>query len=159
MDFIIDKMRPEDWQHVYAIYSQGILTGNATFETNLPSWEDWDSTHLSDPRLVARSGDEVLGWAALSPVSNRKVYAGVTEVSIYIREESRGQRVGSTLLEALIARSEEIRIWTLQASIFPENQASLALHLKFGFRIVGRRERIAQLNGIWRDTVLIERRS
>jgi L-amino acid N-acyltransferase YncA len=152
-------MRPEDWQHVYAIYSQGILTGNATFETNLPSWEDWDSAHLSDPRLVARSGDEVLGWAALSPVSNRKVYAGVTEVSIYIREESRGQRVGSTLLEALIARSEEIRIWTLQASIFPENQASLALHLKFGFRIVGRRERIAQLNGIWRDTVLIERRS
>ncbi len=159
MDFIIDKMRPEDWQHVYAIYSQGILTGNATFETNLPSWEAWNSAHLSNPRLVARSNVVVLGWAALSPVSSRKVYAGVAEVSIYIREEARGQRVGSALLEALIDRSEEIGIWTLQASIFPENQASLALHLKCGFRIVGRRERIAQLNGIWRDTILIERRS
>jgi L-amino acid N-acyltransferase YncA len=159
MDFIIDKMRTGDWEQVSSIYAQGIFSGNATFETGAPSWEQWDAAHLPEARLLARSGGKVLGWAALSPVSSRKVYAGVAEVSIYIRESARGRHVGSALLEALIARSEEIGVWTLQASIFPENQASLALHQKFGFRIVGRRERIAQMNGVWRDTILIERRS
>jgi len=143
---------------VRLIYSQGILSGNATFETSLPSWEQWDAAHREEPRLSARCGDEVLGWAALSPVSSRKVYAGVAEVSIYIRAEARGRKVGSALLAALIARSEEAGIWTLQATIFPENQASLALHQKFDFRVVGRRERIAQLNGVWHDTILLERR-
>lgn len=158
MDFIIDKTVPEDWEQVRLIYSQGILSGNATFETSLPSWEQWDAAHREEPRLSARCGDEVLGWAALSPVSSRKVYAGVAEVSIYIRAEARGRKVGSALLAALIARSEEAGIWTLQATIFPENQASLALHQKFDFRVVGRRERIAQLNGVWHDTILLERR-
>ncbi|MDR3576910.1 MAG: GNAT family N-acetyltransferase [Anaerolineaceae bacterium] len=158
MDFIIEKMTPEDWPQVSLIYAQGIHTGNATFETSLPSWPHWDSAHLPDPRLVTRAGAELLGWAALSPVSSRAVYAGVAEVSIYIRQEARGHGVGSALLPALITRSEQLGIWTLQASIFPENQASLALHQKFGFRIVGRRQRIAQLNGLWRDTLLIERR-
>ena len=159
MDFIIDKMAPEDWPRVSAIYAQGILTGHATFEITVPTWHHWDAAHLPKPRLVARSDGVLLGWAALSPVSSRQVYAGVAEVSIYILEEARGHGVGSALLPGLIARSEETGIWTLQASIFPENQASLALHQKFGFRIVGRRERIAQLNGLWRDTLLIERRA
>ena len=159
MDYTITPMQAADWPQVSAIYNEGILTGNATFETSIPTWEKWDAGHLPSPRLVARAAETVLGWAALSPVSSREVYAGVAEVSVYVGERFRGQAVGAALLAALIEQSEQLGIWTLQAAIFPENQASLALHQKFGFRVVGRRERIAQLDGIWRDTVLLERRS
>jgi L-amino acid N-acyltransferase YncA len=158
MDYLICQIVPEDWLQVRAIYLEGILTGMATFETEAPSWEHWDATHLIDPRLVARVGSQVLGWAALSPVSSRAVYAGVAEISIYISEQRRGQKIGTSLMDALVKRSEEVGIWTLQASIFPENLSSLGLQQKFGFRVVGRRERIGQVNGNWRDTILLERR-
>lgn len=159
MNYVIDQMVTGDWDQVRAIYLAGVATGQATFETTAPDWERWDTGHLPKFRLVARAGEKVVGWAALSPVSTRKVYAGVAEVSIYVGLECQGQGIGRALLEALVARSEEGWIWTLQASIFPENKASLALHQKCGFREVGRRERIAQLNGVWRDTILLERRS
>ncbi len=159
MEFTITPMQPSDWPQVSAIYFEGILTRNATFETTLPTWEKWDAGHLPAPRLVARSAEAVLGWAALSPVSSRKVYAGVAEVSVYVGERYRGHAIGGALLGALVEQSEQARIWTLQAAIFPENEASLKLHKKFGFRLVGRREKIAQLDGVWRDTVLLERRS
>lgn len=159
----MDPLRPEDWPAVRAIYLQGIATGNATFEQTAPDWEKWDADHLPDARIVARfdgHGDgEVLGWAALSPVSGRCVYAGVAEVSIYVAERARGRRVGRQLMTRLIADSEAAGIWTLQAGIFPENVVSIALHDRAGFRIVGRRERIGQMNGRWRDVVLMERRS
>jgi L-amino acid N-acyltransferase YncA len=159
MNYIIDSMRSDDWEQVSAIYQEGIATGHATFETNAPNWEQWDVGHLAVCRLVARDGAKILGWAALSAVSRRQVYAGVAEVSVYIGTESRGQGVGDKLMAALVAASEEHGIWTLQASIFPENQASVALHLKHGFRELGRRKRIAKLHGVWRDTVVLERRS
>ena len=159
MDFTIDAMQPDDWQAVRTIYQEGIATGSATFETEAPSWEVWDAHHRQDCRLVARQGDRVIGWAALSPVSNRCVYAGVAEVSVYVSAEHRGRGVGRALLEALIAGSEDNGIWTLQAGIFPENTASLALHKSCGFRVVGRRERLGQLHGVWRDVLLLERRS
>ena len=159
MDYLICPMTPEDWPQVSEIYLEGISTGMATFETEVPTWEHWNPGHLIDPRLVARLGTQVLGWAALSPVSSRLVYAGVAEVSVYIAEMQRGNNVGSRLTEMLVKRWEEKGFWTLQASIFPENQASLALHEKFGFRVVGRRERIGQLHGVWKDTILLERRS
>lgn len=159
MSFVIDEMRAGDWERVRAIYLEGIATGQATFETEAPSWERWDTAHLARGRLVARAGAEVKGWAALSPVSSRCVYAGVAEVSVYVGEEYRGQRVGQALLAALVRAAEEGGIWTLQAGIFPENAGSLALHLRCGFRAVGRRERIGKLNGVWRDTLLLERRS
>ena len=152
-------MTAQDWQQVRHIYQEGLATGNATFETQAPEWEVWDARHLPTCRLVARQGDAILGWAALSPVSSRAVYAGVAEVSIYVSAAARGQGVGHTLLKALIAKSERNGIWTLQASIFPENVASIQLHLRHGFRQLGRRERIAQLHGIWCDTVILERRS
>jgi phosphinothricin acetyltransferase len=152
-------MTESDWPQVRAIYLAGIRTGQATFETEVPPWEVWDAAHLRDGRLVARSGEEVLGWAVLSSVSARRVYAGVAELSVYVGESSRGQGVGRRLLAALIARSEQMGIWTLQAGVFPENEASLALHEKAGFRTVGRRERIGKLHGRWRDVVLLERRS
>jgi phosphinothricin acetyltransferase len=155
----IDGMTPQDWSQVQAIYNEGLATGNATFETQAPAWPAWDSKHLPHCRLVARQGDTVLGWAALTPVSARAVYAGVAEVSIYIGVAHRGQRLGHALMTALIAESEANGIWTLQASIFPENIASIQLHLRHGFRELGRRERIAQLHGVWRDTVILERRS
>src|SRR5262245_45565402 len=159
MDFIIDSMRPLDWESVRAIYVEGIATGHATFETESPDWERWDSSHLSQCRLVARTGAGVLGWAALSPVSKRQVYAGVAEVSVYVAETARGVGVGGALMRALIEASERHGVWTLQSSVFPENHASVALHLKHGFREVGRRERIARHHGVWRDTVVLERRS
>ncbi len=148
------------WPAVRAIYAEGLATGTATFATEPPTWSDWDGGHLPTCRLVAT--DEtgaVRGWAALSPVSGRCVYAGVGEVSVYVAAQARGQGVGRQLLTALIAESEAHGMWTLQAGIFPENTASVRLHQAHGFRVVGRRERIGQLAGVWRDTLLLERRS
>jgi len=155
---VIESMEPGDWADIRQIYLEGIATGHATFETSAPSWERWDEAHLPFARLVARRG-EMVGWAALSPVSQRCVYGGVAEVSVYVSSESRGAGVGRALLRALIDESERNGIWTLQAGIFPENSSSIALHLACGFREVGRRERIGKLHGVWRDTVLLERRS
>ena len=152
-------MRASDWEQVRSIYLEGIRSGHSTFETDAPSWEQWDEGHLQIARLVMRESEKVLGWAALSPVSKRHVYRGVAEVTVYVSENARGQGSGRALLEALIDESERNGIWTLQASIFPENIASIHLHLRCGFREVGRRERIAMLNGVWRDTLLFERRS
>lgn len=159
MTFEIENMRPEHWERVRAIYLEGIETGHATFETEAPEWPRWDASHLPVARLVALAGEGVKGWAALSPVSSRKAYAGAAEVSIYVGTQFRGEGVGRALLEALIRASEANGVWTLQAGIFPENAASVALHLACGFREVGRRERIAKLNGRWRDTTLLELRS
>jgi len=152
-------MEPPDWEEVATIYLEGIATGLATFETSAPSFRQWDEGHLPFARLVARRGGVVVGWAALSRVSQRSVYAGVAEVSVYVASSSRGAGIGRQLLEALIHESELNGIWTLQAGIFPENTASLALHRACGFREVGHRERIGQLNRAWRDTILLERRS
>ena len=159
MNYAIDSMQPEDWPQVRAIYQEGIATGHATFETSAPDWEHWDAGHLPNCRLVARRKQKIWGWAALSAVSRRQVYAGVAEVSIYVAAETRGQGLGNRLIAELIAASEASGIWTLQSSTFPENQASVAPHLKYGFREVGRRERVAKLHGHWRDTVVLERRS
>ena len=155
----IEQMRDDDWGRVRAIYLAGVATGNATFETDAPDWERWDAAHLRACRLVARRGGDVVGWAALGPVSPRRVYAGVAEVSIYVLEADRGGGVGRALLSALVEASEACGIWTLQAGVLAENEASIRLHLKCGFRIVGRRERLGKLNGRWRDVVLLERRS
>ncbi len=152
-------MRPEDWPAVRTIYEQGIATGNATFETSAPEWAQWDAKHLADCRLVARLGEDVVGWAALSAVSDRCVYAGVAEVSVYVAEAAWGQGVGRALLQTLVEASEQAGIWTLQAGVFPENTASLRLHERCGFRIVGRRQRLGQMHGVWRDVLLLERRS
>ena len=157
---IIDVMIPSDWDDVASIYLQGIAGENATFETRAPDWETWDRTHLRMPRLVARAGEELAGWAALSPVSSRAVYAGVAEVSVYVASEQQGRGVGARLLEQLIRESESAGLWTLQAGIFPENVASIRLHEKNGFRVVGTREKIGRFHdGRWRDVVLLERRS
>jgi L-amino acid N-acyltransferase YncA len=152
-------MLPADWSTVRAIYLEGIATRQATFETQAPSWAAWDASHSSFARLVTREKETVVGWAALSPFSARKAYAGVAEVSVYIAESKRGTGFGRQLLEALISASEANGIWTLQAGMFPENAGSVALHRSCGFRDVGRRERIAKLDGVWRDTILLERRS
>ena len=148
-----------DWPVVRAIYLEGIATGNATFETEAPAWAAWDAAHFPAPRLVAVSDETIIGWAALTRVSTRMVYAGVAEVSVYVANDARGSGVGGALLEKLVSESEANDIWTLQASIFPENTASLRLHKSCGFREVGRRERIGKMNDIWRDTVLLERRN
>ena len=158
-DHAVDRMNPGDWEQVRSIIREGIATGYTTFETDVPTWEKWDAGHLEIARLVARKEDQVLGWAALSRVSNRVAYRGVAELSISVKEESRGRGIGRALLEALIQESEKNVIWTLQAAIFPENTASVKLHLRCGFREVGRRERIGKLKGSWRDTLLFERRS
>jgi len=156
----IRTLQSADWPAVKTIYEQGIATRNATFETQAPEWEIWDAAHRPDCRFVAENeAGEVCGWAALTPVSGRCVYAGVAEVSVYIAETARGQGIGLTLLERLVQASEEVGLWTLQAGIFPENTGSLSLHERAGFRMVGRRERIGQMHGQWRDTVLLERRS
>ena len=155
----IRDLRPGDWPEVAGIYAAGVATRNATFETAVPSWEEWDTRHLARPRLVAVEARAVVGWAALSPASARECYAGVAEDSVYVAPDRQGRGVGRALLEELVARSEAEGLWTLQTSIFPENRASLALHLRCGFRVVGVRERIAQLDGVWRDTVLLERRA
>ena len=159
MELVIEKLEPEDWPAVRTIYEEGIATGNATFETQVPDWEDWDANHLRDCRLVARMGGQIVGWGALSPVSGRCVYAGVAEVSVYVAARARGQGIGKRLLRALIAVSERQGIWTLQAGVFPENEASIALHERCGFRKVGTRAGLGQLKGVWRDVVLLERRS
>lgn len=158
-DWTIEAMQAADWQQVRAIYLEGIATGNATFENAAPEWETWNAGHLPHSRLVARSDVGLLGWAALSPVSSRCVYGGVAEVSVYVAASGRGQGIGYALLQALIAESERNGIWTLQAGILPENVASLAIHRRAGFREVGRRERLGKLHGVWRDVVLLERRS
>jgi phosphinothricin acetyltransferase len=159
MNCQITPMQPDDWPTVREIYREGIATGHATFETDLPDWEKWDSGHRQDCRLIARKGEQVLGWAALSPVSGRRVYAGVAEVSVYVAAAARGSGVGKALLEALIQESELHRIWTLQAGIFPENAASIALHKSRGFREVGVRLHIGKRDEVWRDVLLLERRS
>ena len=159
MDVQIRAMTVEDWEPVRAIYLAGIATGQATFETEAPTWTSWNKSHLPAPRLVAISTEAIGGWAALSPVSARPVYAGVAEVSVYIAEQMRGAGLGGLLLKALVEESEENGIWTLQASTFPENVASISLHNSYGFREVGRRQRIAKMKGVWRDTLLFERRS
>jgi len=144
---------------VRAIYLEGIVTGQATFETDAPSRERWQNSHLPFGRLVARDGEILRGWAALGPVSGRPASRGVAETSVYVGELYRGKGVGGSLLQTLISESESNGIWTLQAVVFPENEASVGLHKRFGFREVGRRERISKLNGVWRDTLLLERRS
>ena len=149
----------DDWTAVADIYWEGMRDGLATFETEVPTWERWDAAHLPGHRLVAELFDEIVGWAALSPASRRRCYAGVVENSVYVTRDARGHGIGRTLLEALIADAEGSGIWMIQTSIFPENRASLALHERCGFRVVGTRERIAKRDGIWRDTVFLERRS
>jgi L-amino acid N-acyltransferase YncA len=172
----IELLRPADWPAVAAIYAEGIATGNATFETAVPSWEHWDFSHLPEHRLIASTGrrqpdhgrsdstrpggdGEVVAWAALAPVSDRCAYAGVAENSIYVAARARGLGVGRRLLTELVERAERAGIWTVQTGIFPENSASLALHQRCGFRVLGVRERIGQLQGRWRDVVMLERRS
>jgi L-amino acid N-acyltransferase YncA len=155
----VRELTHEDWPAVKAIYEQGIAGGNATFETEAPSWEDWDRTHLEGHRLVALQDDKVVGWAALSPVSERCVYAGVAENSVYVAADAQGRGVGRALLEELIAGAERDGIWTIQTGIFPENEASIRLHQRCGFRVVGVRERIGKHYGVWRDVVFMERRS
>lgn len=159
MSFEIKRLTKRHWPQVRAIYLEGIATGLATFETDVPSWERWSDGHLSCCRLIIGEKETVKGWAALSRVSSRPVYAGVAEVSVYVGERYRGEGIGRALLDALINASEKNGIWMLQAGIFAENEASVALHQRCGFRVVGRRERIARLNGCWRDTILMERRS
>jgi L-amino acid N-acyltransferase YncA len=156
------ELRPllgADWPSVAEIYWDGMRDGLATFETEVPTWEEWDAGHLPHHRLVADLMGEVVAWAALSPASKRQCYRGVVENSVYVARQARGLGIGRTLLEALIAGAERAGIWTIQTSIFPENRASLALHERCGFRVVGTRERIAKRDGVWRDTVFLERRS
>ena len=156
---MIREMQQADSFRVLEIYRMGLETRNATFETTVPSWKEWDSKHLSHSRLVFTENEKVEGWAALTPFSVREVYRGVAEVSIYVANGFRGKKIGSALMDQIIISSELNGIWTLVSSVFPENQATLRLHEKSGFRIIGRRERIAKLDGKWRDTILLERRS
>jgi L-amino acid N-acyltransferase YncA len=155
----IRALTREDWPRVEAIYAEGIATRNATFDTEPPSWEGFDAARLREHRFVAVDDGEVVGWVAVSPTSARACYAGVVENSVYVAEGARGRGVGRALMEALIASTEAAGIWTIQTGVFPENEATLALHERVGFRVVGRLERIAQLDGVWRDTLLLERRS
>ena len=155
----VEPMRPADWPEVVAIYKEGMETGVGTFEVVAPSWDDWDAGRLVHSRLVAREDGRVIGWAALSAVSKRACYSGVADVAIYVARLARGKGVGRTLLEALIASAEAQGIWTLQGVTMAGNSASIALHQRCGFRVVGRRERIAKRDGCWHDTVLLERRS
>jgi L-amino acid N-acyltransferase YncA len=148
----------DDWPAVADIYWDGMRDGLATFQTEVPAWEDWNAAHLPAPRLVAELRDEVVGWAALSPASKRRCYGGVVENSIYVARGARGHGIGRRLLEELIDGARAAGIWTIQTSIFPENRASLALHERCGFRVVGIRERIAKRDGVWRDTVFLELR-
>jgi L-amino acid N-acyltransferase YncA len=159
MDAIIDNMQPEDWDQVRQIYLDGLATGQASFETEAPAWEQWDESHHKHSRLVVRQAGIVTAFAALTQVSQRKCYAGVAEVSLYVAAAFRGKDIGKRLLQALIESSERNDIWSLYSSTFPENTHSIKMHLACGFRIVGRRERIAQHHGVWRDTIIAERRS
>lgn len=155
----ISEMLPSDWRAVSGIYAEGLARGTATFDTEIPEWPAWDAGHLASPRLVARIGEAVIGWAALSPVSARACYRGVAEVSIYVADAAQGQGVGRELMEALIAASERAGVWTLHSSIHIDNRTSIALHERCGFRVVGRRERIARRADGWVDTIIMERRS
>jgi L-amino acid N-acyltransferase YncA len=155
----ISDMLPADWRAVSGIYAEGLARGNATFDTSIPEWPAWDAGHLAAPRLVARMDDRVVGWAALGPVSSRACYRGVAEVSIYVAEAAQGRGVGRMLMDALILASEAAGVWTLHSSIHADNPTSVALHLRAGFRVVGRRERIARRADGWADTIIMERRS
>jgi len=159
MDFIIRSMTEQDWPSVADIYKQGIETGEATFEKEVPSWDKWNSSHMPKCRFVSVVNDRVIAWGALTQVSSRCVYAGVAEVSVYVSKEFQGLKIGTKILEKLILESEKEGIWTLQAGIFPENKASIKIHKNLGFRIVGFREKIGKMDEIWRDTVLLELRS
>lgn len=154
----VRAMSRGDWGAVRAIYQEGIATGDATFESEAPDWETWDANHLGEHRLVATQGESIIGWAAASPVSERCVYAGVVETSVYVAARARGDGVGYRLLSALIESTDASDIWTLQCGIFPENESSLRLHRACGFRVVGTRERLGQQHGRWRDVVFLERR-
>jgi L-amino acid N-acyltransferase YncA len=158
MSVIVRPLLPSDWPAVAAIFAEGIATGDATFETTVPAWEDWDARHLPEHRFVAAIDGEVAGWIAVVPYSSRTVYRGVGEESVYVAARARGLGVGRALLSALIASARDGSLWTLQAGVFPENEASLALHRAHGFREVGTRERIGELDGVWRDVVLLELR-
>jgi phosphinothricin acetyltransferase len=155
----ITHLHRNHWEDVRRIFLEGVATGNATFETEAPSWEEWDRRHLAPCRLVALASGRACGWVALSPVSSRSVYSGVAEVSVYVGAAFRGRGVGHRLLAEAIDASERNGIWTLQAGIFPENEASMGLHQGLGFRVVGVRERIGRMGSVWRDVVLLERRS
>jgi L-amino acid N-acyltransferase YncA len=158
-NIVVKNMSDDNWNSVQEIYKSGIETKNATFEKNAPEWESWDSLHRKDCRLIVEFDKRVNGWAALSNVSERCVYSGVAEVSIYIDPEFQGKGIGNILMQSLITESEKNKIWTLQAGIFPENEGSLHLHQKFGFRIIGRREKIGKMDEHWRDVIMLERRS
>ena len=153
----IEPLTYEHWAMVKLIYEQGIKTGNATFQTHAPEWDEWDRSHISRCRIVIAHNNVVLGWAALSPVSSRCVYAGVAEVSVYVAGNEKAKGIGTRLLKELIEASEHNNFWTLQAGIFPENKASLRIHEKLGFNVVGIRDRIGNMDGVWRNTVLLER--
>ncbi len=160
MDYTIEAMKPEDWAQVAAVYWEGIQTKIATFQAEVPSWEQWDKSHCADCRLVARAGDTVLGWAALTPISSRCVYAGVADVSIYVGQNHKRQGIGQALLRELIRQSEAEGFWSLESRIIRENTGSQALHAKCGFRQIGFREKLGKMdNGKWHDVVLMERRS
>ena len=153
------QLEADDWPAVRDIFRQGIRSGLATFEVEAPSWEDWDAAHHTEHRLVAEIGDRIVGWATLAPVSSRRVYGGVTEDSVYVADDAQGQGIGGALLSALVAAAEAAGIWTIEAGIFPENGASIAVHQRCGFRIVGVREKLGRRDGLWRDVLLLERRS
>lgn len=160
MNYEIREMQPSDGEKVIEIFQEGIDGGNATFEQNVPTWEAWDNKFFKICRFVLEDENEsIVGWAALQPISDRDCYKGVAEVSIYLKNEFQGKGLGKMLLRKLILDSEEHEFWTLQSGIFPENEASINVHLNLGFRNVGTRERIAQMNGVWRDVILLERRS
>ena len=153
------ELKETDWEEVSKIYQEGLDTGNATFETNVANWNDWNNGHIKSCRIVALIENQIVAWAALSPVSSRCVYGGVAEVSVYVSKRFMGQKIGSNLLNKLIVESENHGIWTLQAGIFPENIGSIIIHEKLGFREIGYREKIGKMNGTWRNTILLERRS
>ena len=155
----IKQITEQDYPEIATIYLSGIATGNATFQTDAPTWKDWDAGHLQTCRIAAYEGRQMLGWAALTPVSSRCVYAGVAEVSVYVDEQQRGKGVGKILLNELIKESEAVGLWTLQAGIFPENTSSIKLHEQCGFRVIGYREKIGSMKGVWRDNMILERRS
>lgn len=158
-EIVIREMLASDWNAVAAIYTEGIATGLATFETTTPSYDSWNTAHMPTCRLVATTNKTVLGWAALSPVSSRCVYGGIAEVSVYIAKKNRGLGVGKLLLKQLLIESENEGLWTLQSSIFPENHGSIELHKKLEFRYIGKREHVGKLNGVWKDNLLFEKRS
>jgi phosphinothricin acetyltransferase len=159
MEIVVGKMTDSDWPTVAAIYKEGIATGHATFEETVPDWQEWNAKHLPECRFVAKVNGRVVGWVVLSGVSSRCVYKGVAEVSVYVKASMRGRGVGRVLLAAVVEASEQAGIWTLQSGIFPENTASMTIHQQCGFRLVGYREHLGQMNGTWRDVVLMERRS